>query len=250
MLKQDIISYWSKRSSGYSQVNKDELAGAQNSKWLSAIEQRIPKKDKADCKVLDIGTGPGFFAIILATAGYNVTAVDFSEKMLAEARLNAGNMTEHIEFLQMDAQQLAFEDDTFDVIITRNLTWNLNQPKQAYMEWIRVLKKGGSLLNFDANWYCYLFDENKRKSYNNDREQAAKQQVIDFYEGTDIDEMERIARSLPLSHVDRPKWDSMVLSELNVSSVTLETEVWQEVWSDEEKLNFTTTPMFLVNVKK
>lgn len=42
-------------------------------------------------KILDIGTGPGFFSIILAEAGYQVTAVDYTEAMLEEAK----KMQEH-----------------------------------------------------------------------------------------------------------------------------------------------------------
>ena len=58
-----------------------------------------------------------------------------------------------------------FEDESFDVIISRNLTWNLPHPEMAYKEWLRVLKKGGKLLNFDANWYGYLYDDKKREAH-------------------------------------------------------------------------------------
>lgn len=58
----------------------------------------------------------------------------------------------------MDAQNLTFHDNMFDVIVSRNLTWNLDSPAKAYREWYRVLKPGSILLNFDANWYAYLYD--------------------------------------------------------------------------------------------
>ena len=70
-------------------------------------------------------------------------------------------------FWRMDAQKLDFEDNTFDVVISRNLTWNLEHPDVAYREWVRVLKAGGRLLNFDANWYGYLYEEEQRKAYEN-----------------------------------------------------------------------------------
>lgn len=41
----------------------------------------------------------------------------------------------------MDASHLAFADETFDAVVSRNLTWNLEDPEQAYKEWMRVLKK-------------------------------------------------------------------------------------------------------------
>lgn len=64
----------------------------------------------------------------------------------------------------MDGQNLEFADGTFDVVISRNLTWNLENPQKAYSEWQRVLKEGGVLLNFDANWYGYLYDAEKKDS--------------------------------------------------------------------------------------
>ena len=85
-------------------------------------------------KILDIGTGPGFFAIILAQAGYQVTAVDYTEEMLKEARHNAGELAEKIQWLQMDAQNLDFPDQTFDAVVSRNLTWNLENPTRAYQD--------------------------------------------------------------------------------------------------------------------
>ena len=48
----------------------------------------------------------------------------------------------------MDAQKLDFEDNTFDVVISRNLTWNLEHPDVAYREWVRVLKVGGKTSEF------------------------------------------------------------------------------------------------------
>lgn len=58
------------------------------------LEEQFPRKEKEELKVLDVGCGPGFFPIILAEAGYNVTAVDYTEEMLEKARENAGNLIE------------------------------------------------------------------------------------------------------------------------------------------------------------
>lgn len=246
----EIQDYWTNRSESYSKVNKDELACAQKSRWLKAIEKRINNKSSNTCKVLDIGTGPGFFSIILAEAGYAVTAVDFTQAMLNEAKSNAGIFADKICFKTMDAQNLDFDDNTFDVIVTRNLTWNLQKPEQAYKEWMRVLKKDGILLNFDANWYCYIDNEEKRLQYEADRNRAAEYQVEDFYEGTDIESMEEIARKLPLSNITRPSWDKKILLKSGASDVQLDLNVWEEVWSEDEKINYTTTPMFLILAKK
>ncbi len=120
----------------------------------------------------------------------------------------------------------------------------------AYREWVRVLAEDGLMLVFDANWYGYLFDDAKRALYNKDREQTKERGIRDEYNGTDIDSMEKIAREAPLSKIIRPAWDRTILSQIGVRQVETVEEVWQEVWSEEEKVNFSATPMFMVKGRK
>lgn len=64
------------------------------------------------------------------------------------------------------------------------MTWNLPRPDLAYKEWLRVLKPGGRLYNFDADWYGHLYNEEKRSGYEKDRQQTEEQNVEDYYSGT------------------------------------------------------------------
>ena len=253
-LLQEIASYWGTRAEGYSEVNEKELAGSQREAWLHVLEEQFPEKKKEEMKILDIGTGPGFFPMILSEAGYTVAAVDYTEEMLEKAKENLGKYTkyglERVTLQRMDAQNLEFADETFDVVISRNLTWNLENPDEAYKEWKRVLKPGGQLLNFDANWYGHLFDAEKRREYEEDRKHVEEQAMEDHYIGTDIDEMEEIARNVPLSPVIRPAWDMKVLKNLGFQSVRTDEQVWQRVWSDTEKVNYASTPMFMIKAVK
>lgn len=253
-LLQEIASYWGTRAEGYSEVNEKELAGSQREAWLHVLEEQFPEKKKEEMKILDIGTGPGFFPMILSEAGYTVTAVDYTEEMLEKAKENLGKYTkyglERVTLQRMDAQNLEFADETFDVVISRNLTWNLEKPEQAYQEWMRVLKPGGVLLNFDANWYGYLYDEEKKEAYEADRKKVEEQQLDDHYLCTDIDRMENIARQVPLSAMERPAWDTKVFESLGVCSIQTDSEIWKRVWSEEERLNYASTPMFLVRAEK
>ena len=146
--------YWDRRAPSYTGVIQKNLEGRWDEVWADMLISRFPEGDLRGLRVLDVGTGPGFYAIILAARGCRVTAVDFSEAMLAEARRNAGALADRIDFLQMDAQDLAFPDASFDAVVTRNLTWNLPDPVRAYREWRRVLRPGGDALIFDANWYA------------------------------------------------------------------------------------------------
>lgn len=249
-LIKDIENYWTDRAKGYSEVNQFELACDNKVNWLKEIKRHITSPDTKGFKMLDIGTGPGFFSIILTQAGYDMTAIDYTDAMMEEAKKNAGELASKIEFIRMDAQNLTFEDNTFDAIVTRNLTWNLEKPERAYSEWLRVLKKGGVLLNYDANWYQHLFNKEKRAEYENDREKVAQNNLEDHFTCTDIDTMEEIARKVPLSNILRPEWDIHTVKKLKAGSITTDLTVWQRVWSDIEKVNYASTPMFLVKVIK
>ena len=199
-LKNEIHDYWTNRARGYSEYNQQEMADARQTMWreklLDLLGKQFPEREPKEIKILDVGTGPGFFAILLAEAGYQVTAIDYTEEMLKEAQQNAGGLAECIVWKTGDAQALDVENNSFDAIVTRNVTWNLPRPDLAYKEWLRVLKPGGMLYNFDADWYGHLYNEEKRNSYEKDRQQTEEQNVEDYYSGTDIEKMEEIARQV------------------------------------------------------
>lgn len=245
MLFEENKKYWTNRTSGYSKVNEKELSSEQKEKWLAAITPHFPEERK-NIKILDMGTGPGFFAIILAEAGFQVTAVDCTESMIGQAKVNAGDLKDEITWVLANAEQTGLESETFDAVVSRNLTWNLKSPEKAYGEWLRILKKGGILLNFDANWYQYLYDDEKRIGYELDRKRVEDSCLEDHYNCTDIDAMEAIARKLPLSRRLRPQWDVDVLKKLSITKVETDLGIWKRVWSKEEKVNYGSTPMFSV----
>mgnify|MGYP000603379965 FL=1 len=64
--------------------------------------------------------------------------------MLAEAKRNAGPWQEAIDFRLMDAQKPTFTAESFDVVLSRNLTWVLEDPEQTYGNWRHVLKPGAA----------------------------------------------------------------------------------------------------------
>ena len=245
-ITKQIIDYWTRRAESYSQLNRRELANECRGAWLAAMEPFFPDKEKSEIRILDIGTGPGFFAIILAAAGYRPDAADCTEEMLREARANAKDLADRIRFHLMNAEVLDFPDDSFDVIVNRNLTWNLPDPVASYSEWKRVLKPGGRVIIFDANWYSYLYDEKTRIAYERDRENVARQALEDFNNVQNAEVMENIARSLPLSGIVRPAWDRERLMELGYSAVDIRDDIWEDVWTEEEKVNFAATPMFRI----
>lgn len=253
-LLEEIQGYWNHRYAGYSKVNQKELEGIQRERWKKQFERLLPANK--NLKVLDIGTGPGFFTIILEELGYtNITGIDVSEKMLEVAKENIqkyGKKNSSIQLIQMDAQSLEFKPKSFDIIVSRNLTWNLEKPQQAYSEWLRVLKPNGALFIFDANWYAFLKNESLAKEFEAKRQQAIEEKLEDYWQGEGVDEekMDWIVQQLPLTYQLRPQWDMEYFSTQEGISVETEENFGDLVWDYEEQLNYGATPMFCIKVVK
>ena len=100
-----------------------------------------------------MGTGAGFLALLFAEMGHEVTGVDLSSGMLEKAKHNAENMGLEVDFFYGDAENLPFEDNSFDLVVNKFLLWTLPQPSCAVREWKRVLKPGGRIFAIDGDWF-------------------------------------------------------------------------------------------------
>ena len=206
---EQIRQYWNSRAEGYTLSNREEL---EDEHRIFLWEQQIRRAlNVRICRhVLDVGCGPGFFSVLLARLGYEVTAVDYTENMLAEARKNAAHYGVDIDFRRMDAQKLDFEDGIFDLVISRNVLWNLEQPEQAYREWLRVLKPNGTVMNFDGNFYYYVTDAEY-----GDRTRWEPKHM----QGINANSIDRIGEHLPMARRLRPEWDVQELQKLGAKEV-------------------------------
>ena len=52
------------------------------------------------------------------------------------------------------------------------------------------------------------------------------------------------------SSIDRPDWDKEILTKIGFTAINIIPDIWQQVWSNEEKLNYASTPMFLIKAIK
>jgi SAM-dependent methyltransferase len=88
--------------------------------------------------VLDVGTGTGRAALLLAKAGAAVTAVDASEEMMAVARERAVVAGRTITLIRCDAHRLEFPDQAFDVSVSLRVLMHSPRWRDALSELCRV----------------------------------------------------------------------------------------------------------------
>ncbi|KUE73752.1 hypothetical protein AUQ37_07615 [Candidatus Methanomethylophilus sp. 1R26] len=99
-------------------------------------------------KALEIGVGGGFLSIFLARLGCEMTAVDNSDGILAQARRNFAEAGADIDLRKIeDAQDLDFPEGTFDLIVSRKVTWHFTEPRKAYASWMKALRPGGTMMS-------------------------------------------------------------------------------------------------------
>ena len=210
--------------------------------WLTEITKYLPQRP---CKILDVGTGTGFFANLLAQYHHEVEGIDLTASMIEQAKQSLTKLQQHnykINFQVMDAENLYFADNTFDVVISRNLTWTLPNPQKAYSEWSRVLKPQGILLNFDADYGNEQFYQTKIENLPLNH---AHRQV----KPTLMHECDLIKNSLEISSKIRPDWDLRILKQLQFKDVFADTNIGQRIYKHQDKF-YNPAPVFLIYAQK
>ncbi len=104
----------------------------------------------AGAHVLDVACGTGNLTIPLARRGAVATGVDIAANLLQQARERANNEGLDVSFDEGDAEQLPYEDASFDAVVTMFGAMFAPRPEVVAAEFARVLKPGGMLAM--ANW--------------------------------------------------------------------------------------------------
>lgn len=97
-------------------------------------------------KVLLAGVGTGL-DLKYFTAGVDVTGIDISEDMLNKAQEKNKDIKADLKI--MNAEELLFDNNTFDYVVLNLILSVVENPKKAMAEAVRVLKPGGTMLIWD-----------------------------------------------------------------------------------------------------
>jgi demethylmenaquinone methyltransferase / 2-methoxy-6-polyprenyl-1,4-benzoquinol methylase len=129
-------------ASGYDRTNT-VLSLGNDRLWRIATTRAVAPR--AGQRILDLAAGTGASAVALAASGAEVVAADFSPGMIAEGMRRHGAVP-NLSFVEADATALPFGDAEFDTVTMSFGLRNVNEPKTALRELLRVTKPGGRIV--------------------------------------------------------------------------------------------------------
>ena len=238
-IKQRVREYWSQRAEGFEQQRLREYDSEKKVLWITEFQRYLPQKKPL--RILDIGTGTGFFACMLAAEGHETIGIDLSEEMLAHGQHMASVLGLNVQFMLMDAEEPAFEAECFDALVTRNLTWTLPHLSLAYREWYRILKPDGVLINFDADYNAALRNAKGVELPENHAHKLVPERMIA--------ENDAITRTIGALHQPRPEWDVKLLKEAGFKKIITDPDVYKRIYAEIDEF-YNPAPVFAVAAYK
>ncbi len=144
-IKEKIRAFWDNPSHDYDAAPAHGVnSPSEKEMWRKGMSQLLGTNK--ELKILDIGTGTGFLALLLAEMGYDVTGVDWAKSKIQKAKDKAAALKIKVNFEVQDAETLSFPDNTFDAVVSRHVIWTLADPLTAARDWARVVRLQGKVI--------------------------------------------------------------------------------------------------------
>ncbi len=124
----------------WGQTGREQVLG----KLRKALGGALPVFDRS----LEVGAGTGYFSLHLLMSGVvaRATCTDISPGMIEALQENADRLGLEVAAQVADAEALPFEDESFDIVVGHAVLHHLPDLAQAFAEFHRVLKPGGTIV--------------------------------------------------------------------------------------------------------
>ncbi|WP_337189817.1 MULTISPECIES: class I SAM-dependent methyltransferase [Sediminibacillus] len=193
--KADVQAQFGKNAANY--ITSTIHAHGQDLEKLKAIIDWTGEEN-----VLDIATGGGHVANALAPLVKKVTAVDLTTEILAVSRMFIEkNGHRNVEFMEADAEQLSFKNESFDIAVCRIAAHHFSNVGAFIHETYRVLKRNGAFILIDntapeSERMDHFYNKiEKRRDYSHQRAWKKSEwlQLIEE-QGFDLEELYRFPK--------------------------------------------------------
>ena len=119
----------------------------ESSPWYQLVLEFLPPVQGP--RILEIACGRGGFSRLLGSRGASVCGADFSASAVDIAKerlLGHPALADRVNYVQADAQNMSFDENSFDIVISCETIEHVPDPRAAVREMYRVAKPGGTLL--------------------------------------------------------------------------------------------------------
>ena len=140
-LKQQLFGFWDQAAEYYQLARQYNMEATPERQRMRGF---IPKGSA----VLDVGSGAGENGFHIRDVA-NYTGLEYSSTAIEMAREFESPTC---RYLQGDAENMPFEDASFDVVLSTHVIEHLTNPQRVIDEMLRVLKPGGRLMIIGPAW--------------------------------------------------------------------------------------------------
>ena len=141
-VSEQVRDYWDTDAATYDRTpHHNPRTALELAAWAAALRRLLPPPP---ARVLDVGTGTGFLALILAKHGFEVSALDLSTAMLGRLKAKADAAGLEIRTIHADASETPLAG--FDAVVERHVLWTVPGPKATLEAWHRSAPDGRLVL--------------------------------------------------------------------------------------------------------